>query len=206
MQVFIAFGHNTKWRCSFMADNKNQQEKFDQLRNEGKSNPKLEQNQSDKPLSFIAMVVVTGLFGGILWSAIGYLCYFFSFTKIEPNIILEPWAVGDWKDTWIGIVISILAYGILSIGVALVYYGLMRKLTSMWVGIAYGLGLFLVVFFILKPLFPSMPAFTDLEYDTIITNACLYALFGLFVGYSISYEENELRHQDEKERSDEVVQ
>jgi hypothetical protein len=169
------------------------------------SDPALEQNQSEKPMSFVMMVMLTGFIGGLLWSAIAYLCYYFSFTKIEPNIIFEPWAVGDWSDRWIGIALSILAYGIISIGVALVYYAVLRKLKSMWVGAGYGVLLFLVVFILLKPLFPSMKSLTAIDYHTLITTLCIYVLYGVFIGYSISYEENELRHQEQKEKSGEVV-
>ncbi|MGM0844286.1 MAG: YqhR family membrane protein [Bacillota bacterium] len=165
---------------------------------EPSSDKKLEQNKQEKPLSFIGMVVTTGFAGGILWSGIAYICYMFSFTKLEPNIILEPWAAGNWKDSWLGIVISILAYGLISIGAALVYYAALRKLKSMWVGAGYGLAIMLVVFLVLNPLFPSMKALTDTDYNTLITSACIYILFGVFIGYSISYEENELRHQQEK--------
>ncbi|MCP3738520.1 YqhR family membrane protein [Rossellomorea sp. BNER] len=163
--------------------------------------PKLEQNKSEKPMSFITMVVITGFIGGLLWSSIAYICYMFSFTQIEPNIILEPWAIGQWKDTWLGIVISIFAYGIVSIGVALVYYGILKKIKSVWAGAAYGIALFLVVFLVLHPLFSSMKPVTELDYNTIITTICLYILYGVFIGYSISYEENELRHQSEKQET-----
>ena len=187
-----------------MAEQKGQHEKVQEGTEESKDNPSLEQNQSEKPLSFTAMVVVTGFIGGMFWSSIAYLCYFFSFTKIEPNIIFEPWAVGNWVDKWIGIVLSIVAYGVISIGVALIYYGVLRKFKSMWVGAGYGIVLYLAFFLILNPLFPSIKSFTAIDYHTLITTFCLYVLYGVFIGYSISYEENELRHQDNKEKSGEV--
>ncbi|WP_064091570.1 YqhR family membrane protein [Rossellomorea aquimaris] len=189
-----------------MAEQKGQHEKIQEGSEESKRDPKLEQNKGEAPLSFISMVILTGFIGGVFWSAISYLCYFFSFTKIEPNIIFEPWAVGNWKEKWIGIILSIVAYGIVSIGVALIYYGLLRKFKSMWVGAGYGIVLYLAVFFVLKPLFPSIKSFTSIDYHTLITSLCLYVLYGVFIGYSISYEENELRHDEQKEKSGEVVQ
>jgi Conserved membrane protein YqhR len=169
------------------------------------TDPALEQNQSEKPMSFMGMVILTGFIGGLLWSSIAYLCYYFSFTKLEPNIIFEPWAAGDWRERWIGIILSILAYGIISIGVALVYYGVLRKFKSMWVGAGYGIVLFFTVFLLLKPLFPSIKSFTAIDYHTLITSLCIYILYGVFIGFSISYEENELRHQEQKEKSGEVT-
>ncbi|KSU63612.1 hypothetical protein AS034_05020 [[Bacillus] enclensis] len=184
-----------------MSEQNNQAEKV----KGDQTNPALEQNQSEKPMSFIGMVMLTGFIGGLIWSSIAYLCYYFSFTKLEPNIIFEPWAVGDWRERWIGIILSILAYGIISIGVALVYYGVLRKFKSMWVGAGYGIVLFFTVFLLLRPLFPSIKSFAAIDYHTLITSLCIYILYGVFIGYSISYEENELRHEEQKQKSGEMA-
>ncbi|MEQ2526143.1 hypothetical protein EKG37_04965 [Robertmurraya yapensis] len=160
---------------------------------------KLEQNQKEKPLSFMAMVILTGLIGGIFWSALGYLAYLFNFTDIHPNVILEPWALGAWKKQWLGTVISIILMGVLSIGVALVYYAVLKKMKSIFIGIGFGIGIFLLVFLILNPIFPGIKPFLDLSLNTIITSVCLYALYGAFIGYSISYEYQEQEYRENQE-------
>lgn len=162
--------------------------------------PKLEQNQDKKPTSFLSMVVITGLFGGILWSAIGYLAYILNFTEIHPNVVLEPWALGDWKKGWLGTVISILLIGGVSIIAALVYYATLRKFKSSFVGICYGLLLFLLVFFILNQIFPGMAPIGELNRNTIVTSLCIYILFGTFIGYSISYEQEEIENFERREK------
>lgn len=161
----------------------------------GENQQKLDQNQREKPMSFIMLTVITGLFGGIFWSSMAYLAYVFNFTDIRPNVILEPWALGRWKEEWLGTVISIMAIGLFSVGAALVYYAAIRKINSIWAGAAFGLVLFFVVFYVLNPIFPGIKPFWDLSKDTLITSACFYILYGVFVGYSISYEENEIRNQ-----------
>lgn len=160
----------------------------------------LEQNQREKPMSFIAMTVITGLVGGILWSSLAYLAYVFNFTEIRPNVILEPWALGKWKEQWLGTVISIIAIGLFSIGAALIYYAAMRKIKSIWAGAAFGLVLFFLVFYVLNPIFPGIKPFWELSKNTLITSASLYILYGVFVGYSISYEEQEIRNREKKHK------
>ncbi|PKR86043.1 YqhR family membrane protein [Heyndrickxia camelliae] len=150
--------------------------------------------------SFAKMVVITGFFGGILWSAIGYFAYYLNFIKVEPNIILEPFTVGTWRESWIGIVISIFAYGIISIVVAFLYYAILKKFKTVWVGAVYGIVLFLIVFIILNPIFPSMKPFFKLDVNTIITSVCLYLVYGVFIGYSISYEQQERSHYRDKNK------
>ena len=76
----------------------------------------------EKPMSLISLVVLTGLIGGIAFSSLSYLAYIFNFTTIPPRVILEPWALGNWKKEWLGTVISILLIGALSIVAAIVYY------------------------------------------------------------------------------------
>ncbi|WP_312471928.1 YqhR family membrane protein [Neobacillus sp.] len=141
-----------------------------------------------KPMSFSVMVFWTGLFGGVFWGIIGYLAYYFNFTEIRPDVILEPWMLGDWKKGWQGIVLSIILIGVLSIIVAFVYYAVLRKFKGFWFGLGFGVILFLLVFFILNPLFPGIKPLADLNRDTIITSICLYIVYGIFIGYSINYE------------------
>lgn len=163
---------------------------------------KLEQEQHEKPMSLMGLTIITGFFGGILWSSVSYLAYIFQFTEIRPNVILEPWAIGSWKEGWLGTVISIFLIGLLSIGVALIYYLTLRKLTRMYFGIGFGIVLFLLVFFILNPIFPGIPPFTELERNTIVTSICFYILYGAFIGYSISFEESEIRKMKEAKQKE----
>jgi hypothetical protein len=160
---------------------------------------KLDQNQREKPLSLIGTVVVTGLVGGIFWSAIAFLAYFLNFTEIHPNVIIEPWTIGKWKTGWLGTVFSILLMGGIAILASLIYYVALRRFKSMWVGIGYGIALFLLVFFVLNPIFPGINPFVELKRNTIVTSVCLYILLGVFVGYSISYEEEEIQKRKKKE-------
>jgi hypothetical protein len=160
---------------------------------------RLEQNQQEKPMSFMTIVVLTGLIGGILWSGLGYLAYVFNFTEIRPNIVLEPWALGEWKKQWLGTVISITFIGIMSIGAALIYYALLRKFNHILVGIGYGIAIFLLVFLVLNPIFPGMEPIGELKRNTLVTSICLYVLYGTFVGYSISYEYQEQMYREKRD-------
>lgn len=159
---------------------------------------KLEQNQKEKPMSFLTMVVLTGLIGGILWSSFGYLAYVFHFTEVRPNVVLEPWALGEWKKGWLGTVISILFIGGISIIAALIYYASLRKIKSILAGMGFGIVIFLLVFFVLNPIFPGIEPIGELKRNTIITSICLYVLYGVFIGYSISYEFQEQQYREKR--------
>jgi len=149
-------------------------------------------------MSFIALVIWTGMIGGIFWAGLGYIAYLFDFVEFSPSIILEPWAIGEWKKGWLGTVISLILIGFISTLVAFGYYLVLRKFKSIYISIAFGIVIFFCVYIILNPIFPSMAPFLKLKMDTIITSVCLYILYGVFVGYTISYEENEMKVKKHK--------
>jgi hypothetical protein len=150
-------------------------------------------------MSFPVMVFWTGLFGGLFWGLIGCLASYLSFTEIRPNVILEPWTLGNWKYEWLGTLISIILIGICSVVAAFIYYAVLRKFTGFWFGMGYGILLFLVVFFVLNPLFPGMKPIFDLNRDTLITSVCIYIVYGIFIGYSINYEYQNTNEQENEE-------
>ncbi|MER2457733.1 YqhR family membrane protein [Bacillus subtilis] len=155
-----------------------------------------ELNEKQKPpVSMAGRVAATGFCGGVLWSFVAYIAYLFHFSEISPNMILQPFVLGEWKKHGLGTVISIILIGVISIGAAFLYFLLMKRLKTMWPGILYGLVLWLLVFFVFNPIFPEVRTVTELTSDTIITTICIYLLYGLFVGYSISFEYNELNSE-----------
>ncbi len=161
--------------------------------NAEKKNPELEQNKKDGEMSLIGKVVVIGLFGGVFWSLLSYCTYVFHFTELSPNLILKPWILGDWKNKVLGQFIGIFFIGILSIGVAFLYYAFLKKFQSIWVGAGFGIVLWLLVFYVFNPIFPDIKTVAELKRNTVITTICFYILYGVFIGYSISFEQNEMK-------------
>ncbi|TMW73763.1 YqhR family membrane protein [Alteribacter natronophilus] len=155
------------------------------------SSKEKEQNQTEEPLSYNAIVAITGFFGGLFWSALGYAAYVFNFAKAGPNMILLPWALPDWKNGWLGQLIGILAIGVVSIGVAFIYRLLLAKVNKLWPGIIFGFVLWAIVFGAFNPMFPGVDPLTELDVNTIVTTLCLYVLYGAFIGYSVAYEYGE---------------
>ncbi|MBK5483921.1 hypothetical protein JFV29_18960 [Peribacillus sp. TH16] len=54
-----------------------------------------------------------------------------------------------------------------------------------------------MLIFVLKPMFSDLPSFSEMSSKSIITSICIFILYGLFVGYSISYDHQEyIRHNN----------
>jgi hypothetical protein len=157
---------------------------------------KLEQNKREAPLSFNSKVAVIGFYGGLIWSLVGYIIYLLNFTKYGPAMILTPWALGDWKTRTLGHIIGIVVIALISILVAFGYRFLFAKAKNIWLGIIYGIVLWFIVFYVLNPIFPDLDGITELGRNTFTTTICLYILYGLFIGFSISFEYNESQESE----------
>ncbi|GGM40168.1 hypothetical protein GCM10011351_27840 [Paraliobacillus quinghaiensis] len=153
------------------------------------SKQKLEQNKQEQSTSVISKALFIGFFGGVFWSFIGWGASYFSFSSISPaSFIIRSWLNQSWTDGWLAEVISIFLIGILSLIVAIAYYLFLRKLRGIWPSALFGLALWGIVFYVLLPVFPNIAEVTELTSDTIVTTVCLFLLYGIFIGYSISYE------------------
>jgi hypothetical protein len=161
---------------------------------------KLEQDEREARSSFTSRVTGVGFFGGLIWASFGFIAYYLNFSKVGPAMVLAPWALGKWKTEWLGQLISIFIIAILSILLALGYRYTFAKIKSMWAGILFGAGLWAIVFYLLHPIFPGMESMEDIGINTITTTLCIYILYGVFVGYSISFEYNERYRKDKDQK------
>ncbi len=153
-----------------------------------KDNEKLEQNKQEKAVSFFRKALFTGFFGGVFWSFIGFVASFFNFTAYSPaTFILRSWLTTAWTDGWLGELISIFVIGLLSMGTAAIFYFFMKTVEGIWPSAIFGIALWFLVFYLLHPIFPTVPQMTRLDSDTVVTTICLFLLYGTFIGYSISY-------------------
>lgn len=163
-------------------------------------NQELEQNKREKPIPLLSKALLTGFVGGVFWSIVGALAAYFNFTSVSPaSFILRSWLQTEWSDGWLGQLVSIIAIGILSVLMALVYYGVMKKSEGIWPSAIFGIALWFIVYYLLQPIFPNVSHMTDLDSTTIVTTVCLFLLYGIFVGYSISYEYLEQAKSQEQE-------
>ncbi|MBM7552322.1 YqhR family membrane protein [Thalassobacillus pellis] len=150
---------------------------------------RLEQNQREKPVSVFNKALFTGFVGGVLWSTFGAVAYYFNFTEVSAaSFLFRSFWQTEWTSSLLGEVLAIFGVGIISIGVALLYFSLFKKMNGLMPAVLFGVVLWGLVFYLLNPIFPAVPFLTDLSSDTIVTTICLFVLYGAFVGYSISYE------------------
>src|SRR5699024_10756985 len=138
---------------------------------------RLEQNKQEEPVSSLSRSLLTGCIGGLLGGFFGVVLYYFNFSEVAPkSYLLRSWLTASWIDGWLGTVLSILMIGVISLLTAFIYFILFKKVNSLWMGVAYGIVLWFVVFYIIQPIFPNIPPLWALNANTIVLTICLYIL------------------------------
>lgn len=145
--------------------------------------------------------VYVGFFAGLIWGAARWLACYLHFTKVQPGFMLEPFftrsfvrsAAGDWSGYAAFIVFSVIA--------SLLYTALLFRWRGPWPGILYGFGWWTVLFAIVGcPFFGLSRLFRGPDLTSLITEACIFLVWGVFIGYSTAFE-----FHDERQREPEAA-
>ncbi|WP_227995153.1 YqhR family membrane protein [Oceanobacillus sp. CFH 90083] len=156
------------------------------------------QQINDNEESVLKKSMYTGFIGGIVFSLIASAMYYFNFLEVHPKAyLLTSWVSNAWTDTWLGIFITTILAGVVSLLVAFLYYLLFKKIKYMWMGIIYGFILWALLFLLFRPIFSDIPSVMEWSLNTWVTTICLFILYGTFIGYSISYD-----YMDSKQTED----
>ncbi|WP_454191917.1 YqhR family membrane protein [Paenibacillus sp. Marseille-Q7038] len=141
-----------------------------------------------------------GFFAGLFWGGIQWVFYIFHFTVIPTGFIAEPFfkhsfiysAPGQWLGWAFFIGFSILA--------TLLYILTLRKLRGPIPGLLYGIVWWFLIFMWPGPILGMVKPITEVTWDTIYAEFCLFLLWGLFIGYSVAVE-----YTDERKREPEMA-
>ncbi|KAB7708796.1 hypothetical protein F9802_01200 [Bacillus aerolatus] len=144
----------------------------------------IREKKAEFPLSY---ALVIGLFGGLIWGGAAQLAAYFHFITFDINAVVKyvnvPKIQNGFPKAMAGLAFQI---GI-SVILAIVYFFLLKKSKTIWAGVLFGAALWGILFIVIHPLLASIPSWRTLNTDTISTTLCLFILYGLFIGYSISY-------------------
>lgn len=131
----------------------------------------------------------TGFFAGFFLSAFHIAIHYFNISKVSHEMVLNLFFIeGDWINKWYGYIFFIFFISFLSIFSAILYYLLFRKIKGCFVGFVYGVIFWMTFGFLIPLLFYNM-SFSELFTSrTNVATICSFILYGIFIGYSISYD------------------
>lgn len=144
--------------------------------------------------------IIVGFFGGLLLATLQLIFHYFNISKVSYEKILALIYIdGAWIAKWYGILLFIFIIGVLSILIALVYYILCRRVKGWLIGALFGLILWGFFGSLLPSLLYDIKWASFYKSNTNVMQICLFLLYGIFIGYSISYNE-ELRLYEEENK------
>ncbi|WP_281886515.1 YqhR family membrane protein [Paenibacillus sp. YYML68] len=129
-----------------------------------------------------------GFFAGLIWGGLKIVESYFRFTSLTPGFMLEPFFKHSFLLTWQGYMLGWATFIAMSIVAALIYVTFLLKLKGPWPGLVYGVAWWSMIYLLVGPLTGMITWIVNLDLNTIITDLCLFALWGLFIGYSIAFE------------------
>lgn len=154
---------------------------------------KSHQQQSEHTNPWI-FALELGFFAGLIWGGLRWLMYWLSFTKVSPGFMAEPFFKHDFLTTAVGHLVGYLLFIVFSVLVSLLYVLTLRKLKGPWPGMIYGVFWWSIVFIAGSQLFLMQRPFM-LPWNSVISEFCIFLLWGLFIGYTTA-----LEYTDERKR------
>lgn len=134
-----------------------------------------------------------GFFAGVIWGFFKIIAYYIGFTKVIPAYIADPFFKRDYLTSWTGHLIGWGFFILFSILAAGLYMLLFHRVKGPWMGIVFGVAIWLLIFGWPGPWLGTSKYFTQLDLNSNVTEICLLIMWGLFIGYSIAFEFTEER-------------
>ena len=129
-----------------------------------------------------------GFFAGLFFSVLRWISYEMNFTKVIPGFMLDNFFKQDFLRSGWGVVFGVAGFILFSVVTALLYMVVLGRLKGPWPGIFYGLAWWAIIFAGLGPLLGITGWLNVVGWNTVFTEACIFTVWGLFIGYSIAFE------------------
>ncbi|WNR42574.1 YqhR family membrane protein [Paenibacillus roseipurpureus] len=133
-------------------------------------------------------VLYIGFFAGLIWGAVKIFENYFKFTSIGIGFMAEPFFKHDFFNTWLGLFIGWFMFTLFSIFAASIYMMTLWRLRSAIWGLCYGAVWWALLYFVIGPITGMFYWVHELELTTVISDFCLFLVWGMFIGYSIAIE------------------
>ena len=147
-----------------------------------------EKQQTVKLTNPVSFALSTGFFAGVIWGAVYIIFYYLGFTRIIPGFLAEPFFAHDTLASWNGHLIGWLFFILFSILASFVYALLFRKVKGPWFSAVYGILWWIIVFLGFGPGAAMMSRADLRDLNTLLSTLCLFILWGMFIGYTITFE------------------
>lgn len=129
-----------------------------------------------------------GFFAGLIWGLVRWLATGLRFTTVTQAFLLDPFVPRTWLSGFYWQLGGLAAFIAMSVLAAAVYVLLLGKLSGPWPGLLFGAAWWALGYALAGPYVGALPPLNRIGWGSIVTDFCLFLLWGLFIGYSIAFE------------------
>lgn len=142
--------------------------------------------------------VQVGFYGALIFWFVRWIVHYFKFTEVNPGYLVSPFFSDDFLAGAAGYIVGFLSFLVISVIASLLYVLFASKMKGPWPGIGYGVLWFLILYMAIGMLFGLVPPLGVISWDSLWSDFTVYVFWGVFIGYTISFE-----YTDERQRSKE---
>ncbi|WP_148505309.1 YqhR family membrane protein [Paenibacillus beijingensis] len=129
-----------------------------------------------------------GLYAGVIWGLARLALYYLQFTRVIPGLMAEPFFRHSFLLTMQGHVTGLACFILFSVLAAYLYLLVLGFAGGPMPGILYGLLWWAVIFSVIGPLLGATKPVTLLGWNSLLTELCIFILWGVFIGYTTAFE------------------
>jgi uncharacterized membrane protein YagU involved in acid resistance len=153
-------------------------------------------NNNPPPTNPLLFSLKIGFFAGFVWGLVRWLATGLNFTKVTQAFLLDPFVKRKLLDSFYWQLAGWVSFIVMSIIAAFIYVVVLGKLKGPWPGVWMGAIVWVLVYALAGPIIGAVPPLREIGWNSIVTDFCLFVVWGLFIGYSIAFE---LHNESERE-------
>lgn len=150
------------------------------------------ENAKTSPAAYILKI---GFFAGLIWGFVRWAAVAMNFTRVPAAFLADPWVRRSALASPYWQIAGFALFILMSIAAAFLYFAFLKPLRGPVPGLVFGFVWWAVLFLGIGPIIGAVPALNKIGSNSLITDLCIFLVWGLFIGYSIAYE-----YHDESER------
>jgi uncharacterized membrane protein YagU involved in acid resistance len=132
--------------------------------------------------------LMVGFYAGLIWGTLRIFSYTLGFTQVVPGFLVEPFFLHHFLLGYGGIGLELISFTLLSFVASILYMILFSRKIGPWPGILYGIVWFVGLYLVVGPFAGLLPPLGIIAWNSLWSDGCIFLLWGVFIGYSISFE------------------
>lgn len=153
-----------------------------------KANRERNTNRNPEQTNPVLYSLKIGFYGGLIWGLIRWLATGLNFTNVTQAFLLDPFVPRSLLGGFYWQAAGLAMFILMSIIAALIYVTILGRFRGPWPGLLFGAAWWGLAYAFAGPIVGMVPPLNQIGWNSMITDFCLFMMWGLFIGFSIAFE------------------